>query len=70
MGFGLALQDVQAERQARAPNGRGVGDGGAGEALRLERRELADEGVVVRADHRHKGLLGRYVPVDDGRVDA
>src|ERR1700674_1399619 len=68
--LGLALENVQAEREASTTDGRGIGYGGARKALSLEVRELTDERVVVGADHRYKRLLGRHVLVDDGRVDA
>src|SRR5437588_1904117 len=66
----LALEDVQTDRQARAPYRRRVGDGGARKTLRLQVDKVTDEGVVVGADRWHIRLLGRRVSVDDGRVDA
>src|SRR6202162_1778881 len=66
----LALKNIKADCQARAPNRRGVGDGSSGKALRLELRELADEGVVVSAHDRYKRLLCGHVLVDDCGADA
>src|ERR1700679_1568938 len=66
----LFRQDVEGEAQARGPDGRRVADRGASQSLVFLVDELADEAVVVRADHRHVGLARGLVRVDDGRIDA
>src|ERR1700704_5948428 len=61
----LALENVQADGEARASDGRRVGYGGAGEPLALEVYELAEGSVIVSADHRYERFLCRHVLVDD-----
>src|ERR1700735_4797854 len=52
----LLGQDVEREAQASGSDGWWVAHRGAGQSLLLLVDELADEAVVVRADHRHVGL--------------
>src|SRR3984885_979696 len=70
VGLFLLGQDVEGEAQARGADSRRVADRRAGQSLLLLVDELADEAVVVRADHRHVGLARGLVRAHHGRIDA
>ena len=67
----LAVEDLERQRDARAADGGGVGDGGALQARRRVSSSCVDEAGIVGADDRHERLRRLDLDrVDDLVVDA